>query len=58
MLDAVRLSGQSNKIDLYIFVDEASRSNLTLDYREIGGFVGQLPASARVGVLYARNGTC
>jgi len=57
VLDAVRLSGERNKIDLYIFVDDATRSNVTLDFREIGSFVGELPASARVGVIYARNGT-
>lgn len=57
VLDAVRLSGERNKIDLYIFVDDATRSNVTLDFGEISNFVRELPAAARVGVLYARNGT-
>ncbi len=57
VLDAVRLSGERNKIDLYVFVDESTRSNLTLDYSEIGSFVKEMPAGSRVGVLYARNGT-
>jgi len=57
VLDAVRASGDSNKLDLYILIDEAIQGDVTLDYREIGEFVHELPASARVGVLYAQNGT-
>lgn len=57
VLDAVRQSGDNNKLDLYILVDEAIDTDVTLDYRELGDFVRELPSTARVGVLYALNGT-
>jgi len=57
VLDAVRQSGDNNKLDLYILVDDAIQSDVTLNYREIGDFVHELPSTARVGVLYSLNGT-
>ncbi len=57
VLDILRTSGQNDKLDLYIVVDEAIQTDVTLDYREISNFVHELPGTARVAVLYARNGT-
>lgn len=57
VLESVRQSGDNNKLDFYILIDEAIQSDVTLNYRELGNFVRELPASARVGVLYALNGT-
>ena len=57
VLESVRQTGPADKLDLYILVDEAIDSDVTLNYRDIGNFVHELPASARVGVLFALNGT-
>jgi len=57
VLDVVREAGENNKLDLYILIDEAIQTDVTLDYREIGNFVHELPSTARVGVLYGLNGT-
>jgi hypothetical protein len=57
VLEAVRQSGDNNKLDLYILVDEFISSDVTLNYRDIGNFVHELPSTARVGVLFALNGT-
>ena len=57
ILDAVRQTGTANKLDLYILVDDASDSNVTLNYPDVKSFVSELPSTARVGVAYARNGT-
>lgn len=56
VIDAVRQSGDNNKLDLYIVVDEAISSEVTLNYRDITNFVHELPSTGRVGVLYALNG--
>jgi hypothetical protein len=57
VLSAVRQQGADNKLDLYIVVDEAIDSTVSLAYRDISDFVRELPSTARVGVFYARNGT-
>jgi hypothetical protein len=57
VLEAVRQSGEKNKLDLYILIDENIQSDVSLDYRDIGDFIHELPSTARVGVLYALNGT-
>jgi len=57
VLSAVPQQGADDKLDLYIVVDEGIQSDVSLAYRDIGGFVRELPSTARVGVLYARNGT-
>jgi hypothetical protein len=57
VLSAVRQQGADNKLDLYIVLDEAIQSDVSLAYRDIGDFVRELPSTARVGVFYARNGT-
>jgi len=57
VLDAVRQSGENNKLDLCILVDEAIESDVTLDYRDINSFVRGLPPTVRVGIFYALNGT-
>jgi hypothetical protein len=57
VLDAVRQAGDNNKLDLYILIDENIDENVTLNYRDIKDFVHELPSTARVGVLYALNGT-
>lgn len=54
---AIRQQGADNKFDLYIVVDEAIQSTVSLNYKDIANFVRELPSTARVGVLYARNGT-
>jgi len=57
VLEAVRQSGADNKLDLYIVVDDSVTSDVTLDYTDVKSFVRELPASARVSVGYALNGT-
>jgi len=57
VLSAVRQQGADNKLDLYIVVDEAIQSDVSLNYKEISSFVRELPATARVAVMYTRNGT-
>ncbi len=57
VLDILRESGENNKLDLYIVVDEAIQTDVTLDYRDISNFVHELPSTARVGVLFGLNGT-
>jgi len=57
VLDAVRQSGENNKLDLYILIDDSTATDVTLDYSEIKSFVRELPSPARVGVVYALNGT-
>jgi len=57
VLDFVRQSGDNNKLDFYILIDEAIQTDVTLNYSDIGNFVRELPSTARVGVLYALNGT-
>jgi len=57
VLSAVPQQGADNKLDLYIVVDEAIQSEVTLNYKDVSAFVRELPSTARVAVLYARNGT-
>ncbi len=57
VLSAVAQQGADNKLDLYIVVDEAIQSDVSLNFRDISAFVRELPSTARVAVLYARNGT-
>ena len=57
VLSAVPQQGADNKLDLYIVVDEAIQSDVSLNFRDISAFVRELPSTARVAVLYARNGT-
>ena len=57
VLDFVRQSGDNNKLDVYVVVDDAVQTDVTLDYRDIGNFVHELPSTARVGVGYALNGS-
>jgi len=57
VLSAVAQKGPDNKLDLYIVVDDSIDSAVTLNYSDIGGFVRELPSTARVGVLYTTNGT-
>ena len=57
VLSAASQQGADNKLDLYIVVDEAIQSEVSLNYKDISSFVRELPSTARVGVLYARNGT-
>jgi len=57
VLSAVRQHGAENKLDLYIVVDEAIQNDVSLNYKEISSFVRELPSTARVAVMYARNGT-
>jgi len=56
VLDFVRQSGDNNKFDVYVVVDDAVQTDITLDYGEIGNFVHELPSTARVGVGYSLNG--
>jgi hypothetical protein len=57
VLDAVRQSGAADKLDLYIVVDDSLTTEVGLDYKDVKNFVAELPSTARVGVLYALNGT-
>jgi len=57
VLDAIRQTGDKNKLDLYILIDDSISSDVTLDYPDVKNFVYELPSTARVGVAYALNGT-
>jgi VWFA-related protein len=57
VLSATRQDGDNNKLDLYILVDDSIDNTVALNFKDIGGFVRELPTPARVGVLYLRNGT-
>ncbi|HKM89453.1 MAG TPA: hypothetical protein VJX29_02475 [Candidatus Acidoferrales bacterium] len=57
VLSAVSQQGADNKLDLYVVVDDGTESTVSLNYKDISSFVRELPSTARVAVLYARNGT-
>jgi hypothetical protein len=56
VISAVPQTGEANKLDLYVVVDENSEAQLSLHYPEISAFLRELPGPAMVGVAYARNG--
>ncbi|HMD30320.1 MAG TPA: hypothetical protein VKG84_00330 [Candidatus Acidoferrales bacterium] len=55
--NVIAQKGEDNKLDFYIVVDNGIDTDVTLNYPELGAFVRELPTTARVGVLYANNGT-
>jgi len=57
VLSAVLQQGAADKLDLYVLVDEAISNDVSLNYKDLKAFIRELPASARVGVLYALNGS-
>jgi hypothetical protein len=57
VLNSVRQDGEANKLDLYILVDDSIASDVTLNYSDIKNFIHNLPSTARVGVVYALNGS-
>jgi hypothetical protein len=57
VLSAVLQTGANDKLDFYVLVDEAIDDRVSLNYKDVKAFISGLPASARVGVLYALNGS-
>jgi len=57
VLSAVLQTGANDKLDFYVLVDEAVEERVSLNYRDLKTFISELPASARVGVVYALNGS-
>jgi hypothetical protein len=53
----VPLQGDRAGLQLYILIDDSSRSTLALQYSSIGKFIEEQPASTAIGVGYMRNGT-
>ncbi len=53
----VPLQGDRAGLQLYILIDDTSRSTLALQYSSIDKFIEEQPASTAIGVGYMRNGT-
>lgn len=53
----VPLQGDRAGLQLYILIDDSSRSTLALQYSSIDKFIEEQPASTAIGVGYMRNGT-
>jgi hypothetical protein len=52
----VPLQGDRAGLQLYILIDDTSRSSLALQYSSIDKFIEEQPASTAIGVGYMRNG--
>jgi hypothetical protein len=57
VLNVVPQKGPDDKLDLYIVVDDAISTSVTLNYPDVRNFVNELPTPARVGLIYTFNGT-
>jgi hypothetical protein len=53
----VPLQGDRAGLQLFILIDDTSRSSLALQYSSIDKFINEQPASTAIGVGYMRNGT-
>jgi len=53
----VPLQGDRAGLELFILIDDSSRSVLGLQFRDIAKFIEDQPASTATGVGYMRNGT-
>src|SRR5271169_1823451 len=53
----VPLQGDRAGLQLFILIDDTSRSTLALQYRSIDDFIEAQPATTAIGVGYMRNGT-
>lgn len=53
----VPLQGDRAGLQLYILIDDTSRSTLALQYRSIDKFIDEQPATTAIAVGYMRNGT-
>jgi len=53
----VPLQGDRAGLQLYILIDDTSRSTLALQYSSIDKFIEEQPATTAIGVGYMRNGT-
>jgi len=53
----VPLQGDRAGLQLFILIDDTSRSNLALQYSTIDEFIEAQPATTAIGVGYMRNGT-
>jgi VWFA-related protein len=53
----VPLQGDRAGLQLFILIDDTSRSSLALQYRDIDKFIEAQPATTAIGVGYMRNGT-
>lgn len=49
--------GDKSDLMLAILIDDACRTELGIQIRDITSFISELPKSTRVGVFYANNGT-
>ena len=53
----VPLQGDRAGLQLYILIDDTSRSTLALQYKSIGKFIDEQPSTTAIAVGYMRNGT-
>jgi len=53
----VPLQGDRAGLQLFILIDDTSRSTLALQYSSIDKFIDEQPATTSIGVGYMRNGT-
>lgn len=53
----IPLQGDRAGLQLYILIDDTSRSSLALQYSSIDKFIEEQPATTAIGVGYMRNGT-
>ncbi len=57
VLDWVPAQGDRAALELFIFIDDSSRSDLGTQLEDIRKFINAQPSSTRIGVAYMRNGT-
>src|ERR1700689_5903861 len=53
----VPLQGDRAGLQLFILIDDTSRSTLALQYKSIGKFIDEQPSTTAIAVGYMRNGT-
>src|ERR1700684_2693432 len=53
----VPLQGDRAGLQLYILIDDTSRSTLALQYKSIDNFIAEQPSTTAIAVGYMRNGT-
>ncbi len=57
VIDWVPAQGDHAALELFIFIDDSSRSDLGRQLDDIRKFINIQPASTKIGVAYMRNGT-
>jgi len=51
------LRGQNDQLEVVVLIDSSARASIGTQLNEIGGFVKNLPASAKVSIAWMVNGT-